>query len=178
MNVFYRKYFVPVALVLLFASPGLFAYFFYSHPQWLGATKTNKGELLNPPILISPHDIAAKWRVLLWSPDGCKKQCVQQLNKLARIRLALGRHLYEVESCLLMKPDVPPLSDRLTYVLRDQDIHVLKLTAGNHARLPALPPTPQIYLENPNGFLVLAYSPDTKPEDIFHDIKRLLNVKE
>ncbi|AHE67957.1 hypothetical protein [Legionella oakridgensis] len=178
MKIIWRQYFIPISLVLLFAAPGFFAYVFYQHPQWLGATKTNKGKWLKPPILISRSETAAKWRMLLWNPQGCEKQCMQQLNKLARIRLALGRHLYEVESGLLISIDAPSLSAELADILRDQDIHVLKLTAGDLKVLSILPRVPQIYLESPDGFLVLAYSTEAKPEDIFHDVKRLLNTKE
>ena len=100
-----RNYIVLLLMLALFIAPGLSAYLFYNHLTWLGAAKTNKGELLNPPILLTKLGMDAKWRLILWSPTGCAQECIQQLDKLARIRLALGRRLYQVDSLLLLSGD-------------------------------------------------------------------------
>jgi len=170
-----RNYIVLLLLVALFVAPGVSAYLFYNHLTWLGAAKTNKGELLSPPLLLAKLGMDAKWRLILWSPAGCDQDCMQQLDKLARIRLALGRRLYQVDSLLLLGGEAPPLTTAFADSLREQDIRVLKLSAEDQHRLPT---NPELFIMNPDDYLVLAYQPTTKPADIFHDLKRLLNTKE
>ena len=173
-----RKYIILLLLALVFIAPGLSAYLFYKHTSWLGVAKTNKGALLNPPILFANPGMDAKWRLVLWSPKACVEDCVRQLDKLARVRLALGRHLYQVDPWLVLSADAPQLSEALANSLREQDIHVHRLSSSELAQKMALPRDSVLYIMNPGDYLVLAYQPTSKPADIYHDIKRLLNTKE
>lgn len=176
MKIVRRNYLVLLFLGLVFAAPGISAYFFYLHPEWLGEATTNKGVLLNPPALLTSMNgfNNTKWQLVLWSPTACGKTCLEQLDKLARVRLALGRHLYEVDSQLLLDTQAPQLSEQLIKALHDQDTHILTLTVGERERIPALQDRLEIFIANPEDYLVLAYQPTVKPEDIYHDIKHLL----
>ncbi len=207
MKIVRRNYFILLILGFVFAAPGISAYFFYTHPQWLGAATTNKGVFLDPPVplvVLAQDDrglhpnvvgfeaprakktgIRAKtvglskgrqWQLVLWSPGACKKSCIEQLDKLARIRLALGRHLYDVVPRLLLAANAPPLTPALARALQEQDIHVLTLPAGARERMPVLKNQLEIFIANPDNYLVLAYVATVKPGDIFHDIKQLLNT--
>ena len=177
MKIVRYNYIVLLLLCLLFIAPGLSALLFYTHPSWLGEASTNRGTLLNPPVLLTLQDATMarhKWQLVLWSPNACKKSCIQQLDKLARIRLALGRRLYDVDARLLMGADTPFLSEKLVGALREQDIYVEKLSTGEHERLFALQKHIGIFIANPDDYLVLAYQPTVKPDDIYRDIKQLL----
>lgn len=174
-----RNYFILLLLALLFAAPGLTAYLYYLHPQWLGATTTNKGELLTPPVLLTKVlSEKSKWRLIFWNPNNCEVACLQDLDRLARVRLALGRRLYEVEQWLVSAEGDQQMSMALTNTLQGQDIHVLRLSKNDRADLPVLKDEPEIFIANPDGYLVLAYPASAKPEDIYHDIKQLLNTTE
>ena len=211
MKIVRHNHFILFLLAFLFAAPGISAYFLYFHPDWLGDATTNKGQLLNPPVLFTdldkrnsckqfdhPHDsstpvcaekrienqrlssrmiklpISPKWQMLLWSPNACEQSCKVELDKLARIRLALGRHLYEVEPKLLLGPDASQLSEKLVNVLHDQGIHIRKLSVSERARMTILREKLAIFIVDPDDYLVLSYEASVKPEDIFHDIKQLL----
>ncbi len=174
MKLVRRNYFVLLLLALLFATPGISAYFFYMHPSWLGNTTTNKGILLNPPVLLAHAKTSSKWQLLLWSPTACEQSCIAELDKLARIRLALGRHLYKVEPQLLLSAGTPPLSESLVKALHEQDFHTVRLSRSEREKMPALPDHLEIFIVNPDAYLVLAYQPTVKPEDIFHDLKHLV----
>jgi len=174
MKIFKRNYIALFFLALIFAMPGLAAYIFYTHPQWLGSSTTNKGVLLNPPELISAINSKPKWRLILWNPDACEQSCLQQIDKLGRLRLALGRRLYDVEQWLISKND-QQLSPELVNVTSDQDVHVLLLSSQLQAKLSALTDKPQVFIANPDNYLVLAYGLDAKSGDIFHDLKQLLS---
>lgn len=179
-----RNYLILALLGLVFAAPGISAYFFYTHPHWLGQATTNKGLFLDPPVLLSSlgqHTVVGptagpKWQLILWSPSACETSCLQQLDKLARIRLALGRKLYDVVPNLLLGHDAPSLPDALKKTLQEQDIQVVRMVAD--AKIPVLKDHIEIFIANPDNFLVLAYQPMAKPGDIFHDIKQLLNTTE
>ncbi|RUR10312.1 hypothetical protein [Legionella septentrionalis] len=175
MKKFRSNYFILLFLALVFLAPGIFAYFFYTHPDWLGGKKTNRGELLNPPQLLAHENKNAKWRLILWSPGTCETACMQQLDKLARSRLALGRRLYEVETWLWLGASAPEISLAQNQILQDEEIYKRRLKADDKVNLP---PTSLIYLQNPAGYLVMSYETSAKPADIFHDVKRLLNTKE
>ena len=183
MRIVRRNYFILLLLSLVFLAPGISAYVFYTHPGWLGDTTTNKGVFLEPPALLSSLDqlsgsAVSKWRLVLWSPTACEASCIVELDKLARIRLALGRRLYDVVIELVLGANTPPLSGELVHVLQEQDIHMLKLAVGASKGVSVLKNRLQIFIANPDNYLVLTYQPTVKPDDIFNDIKQLLNTTE
>ncbi|KTD24715.1 Uncharacterised protein [Legionella lansingensis] len=170
-----RNSLILLLLGVLFAAPGLVAYFFYSHPQWLGTSRTNKGILLTPPVKFVKMGEQSKWRLILWNPEYCSSNCLKQLDKLARIRLALGRRFYEVEQWLLLDKAESPQAPLLN-LLKNRDIKIRCLAKNESGQLSILKSEPQIFIENPSDFLVLAYALDTQSEDIYHDIKHLLSL--
>lgn len=183
MKIARRNYFILLLLSLVFLTPGISAYVFYTHPHWLGHTTTNKGIFLDPSELLpslqpSNGSTEPKWHLVLWSPRACDESCIAQLDQLARIRLALGRRLYDVVIQLVLGANAPLLSGKFVQTLQEQDIHMLKLAVGASKDTPALKDQLQIFIANPDNYLVLAYQPTVKPEDIFHDMKQLLSTTE
>lgn len=173
-----RNYVVLLLLALVFMAPGLTAYLYYKHPQWLGTATTNKGELLQPPVLLTAINSNEKWRLLLWNPDDCGVTCLNQLDKLARIRLALGRRLYGVEQWLVLTDGSKALPKSLITSLREQDIHIVHLSKEQRQSLASLKPEARVFIANPNSYLVLSYAPTANSQDIFHDLKQLLSTAE
>lgn len=172
-----RNYFILVLLAVLFLVPGVSAYFFYKHPEWLVGIKTNKGVLLNPPFLLSDEPVApvtAKWQLLFFCKENCGAECRKQLEKLARIRLALGRHLYEVDTELLLGLNAKNPSDDLLQMLKEWDMHVARLGAVHQEQMGRLDDKLEIFIANPDHYVVLAYKPSVKSSHIYHDLKQLL----
>jgi hypothetical protein len=158
-------------LAVVFFAPGLTAYVFYKNPQWLGSTQINKGNLLNPPVLFTQLPGSKKWHLLLWIPGpSCDQNCIGQIDKLARTRLALGRHLYSVKQWLVVA-QVNAVSPQLKKVLQEKDIAILPISERNKALFPT---KAQIYLANPDKYLILSYGIDSQPASIFHDMKHLV----
>lgn len=168
---------VLIALALMFAAPAPIAYLFYKHPQWLGS-QTNKGELLKPAVSFAAIDNREKWHLLLWNPGVCESICSQQLDKLARVRLALGRRLYEVEQWLVINETDPALSPALMNALHEQDIHILRLNQAQREASPLLPGEGRVFIADPNNYLILSYGLTAKSEDMYHDLKQLLSTVE
>lgn len=166
-----RHKIILLLLVVLFAAPGLSAYFLYFHPQWLSATTTNKGTLLNPPVLLPELKKKAKWQLILWSPIRCDQDCMQQFETLARIRLALGRRLYHVDLTLLQSAQA---ESSAIPVFDDPGVSAVRLSPSESMRVAAMYPQPQLFITNPDNYLVLAYPVTAAANDLYHDIKLLL----
>jgi hypothetical protein len=58
--------------------------------------------------------------------------------------------------------------------LEEQDIHILKLSLEEQQRLTLSKETPEIFIVNPNHYLILSFKETVKPNDLFHDLKHLL----
>lgn len=172
------KYYILLLLVLIFATPGIAAWMFYKHPSWLGTATINKGTLLSPPVALNSFKEAAKWRIIFWNPSVCDKACMQQLEVLAKIRLALGRKLYQVDQWLILSNKSPALSQEQQSLLREIDFQMTKLSAAEIHAKGALFSKAKIFLADPNNYLILSYSPQVNPDDVYKDLKLLLNTTE
>lgn len=172
------KFNLLLILALLFAAPGISAYFFYKHPDLLGSSRVNKGTLLNPPFLLNGLDKSTKWRLILWSPTGCSDLCMKQLDQLARVRLAMGRKLYQVELWLILGDKAPAMDDQTQALLDKEDFHIVQSSTASTINLSVLTTKAQLFIANPDNYVILSYLPKANPEDIYKDLKLLLNSSE
>lgn len=125
--------------------------------------------MLAPALRVDLSNPKGKWQLILWQPGDCEQACLAQLDKLGRIRLALGRHLYEVEERLVL-PSGVKLPEKTARILQDQDMRYQNLTALQ------MPSSAKVYIANPDNYLILSYSLAAKPADIYQDLKHLLNA--
>lgn len=172
------RYAVVCVLVLLFAAPGLFAYLCYQHPQWLGASRINKGLLLEKPIALSSAISKDKWQIIFWSPQGCDEHCIAQLDLLSRVRLALGRKLYQVDQWLVVNEQTPTLPNELHELLKKQDYHSGQLIQAEQKQLALLPADTKVFIVTPDNYVILGYKVPVNPDDVYKDLKLLLNVEQ
>lgn len=169
------NYITLLLLAVLFAAPGITAYLFYQHPDWLSHTTVNKGQLIKSPLALNALGHSKKWRVIFWSPDSCEKACFAQLDTLARVRLALGRQLYDVDLWLILGEQTQPLTPEMTTLFAEQDFHVAQLTSENTKLTAILSAQPKVLIANPDNYLILEYPGQVNPDDVYKDLKRLLS---
>lgn len=169
------KYLILLLLAVLFAAPGITAYFVYQHPQWLSSSKVNHGTLMTPPVPLSLFDKSTKWRMVYWNHGACAKPCLEQLDKLARIRLALGRKLYLVDQWLIVD-NLQDLSESVKKFLKERDFHLAQLVTADASKIQSL--NKKIFIANPDNYLVLSYPASVQPDDIYKDLKLLLSTNE
>jgi hypothetical protein len=186
MKIISRQTFILIALALLFLAPGIAALYVYQHPQWLGGHPTNKGTFIRPPLLVGTltklndevkdKPVSHTWHLVYWAPQTCDETCLDGLEHLARIRLALGRRFYEVDEVLMIKAmDSSLLAESMT-LLNRKGVKVLSVNGAELAAMNAESSKPQIYIANPEGFLVLSYPIDVALNDIYLDLKQLLTT--
>lgn len=168
MKNFFARYYVIFILIILFFSPGILAIYFFQHPELLGKSFTNKGHLLRPPVALSSLEKNSKWHLIFWAEQSCDDLCMQQLEKLAKIRLALGRKLYQVDLDLVLAKNSSPLSERLLATIKELGFHITQTDTflGNIA---------PVLIANTDAYLVLSFMEDANPADIYHDLKQLLS---
>ncbi|MFA6302709.1 MAG: hypothetical protein WC627_06205 [Legionella sp.] len=167
------KFYILLLLAFLFAAPGISALWLFKHPDWLASSKLNKGKLLNPPLALETLDIQNKWRIVYWSPKTCDNACFKQLDTLARVRLALGRRLYEVDQWLILGEKAEPLNEEMQNLIKERDFHVAQLAANEENNLPI---KAKVFLANSDKYLILSYTTAFNPDDVFKDLKLLLNT--
>ena len=172
------KYSVLSLLLLLFVAPGVAAYLFYQHPSWLSPSRVNKGVLLTSPLRLASIPGTTKWRIVFWSPEACDQSCLSQLDVLARVRLALGRRLYQVDQLLISGHAETERSMPLSNALKEKDFTVRVLTASELTQLRALSTQAQIFIMDPDNYLILSYQAGANPDDVYKDLKLLLNTAE
>lgn len=175
------KYSILLVLVIIFVCPGLVALTLYNHPEWLSRLSSdtqNKGHLLEKPEKLALSQSKPKWRFIVWNYGACTETCRLQVDKLARVRLALGRRLYQVDEILVLSEKALPLSKDYQAYLKDNDIQVSLLSEARDKIQAFLGKRLKVFIADPNEFLVLSYEADAKAADIFHDIGFLLHVDE
>ncbi|MFI4917952.1 MAG: hypothetical protein ACHP65_00185 [Legionellales bacterium] len=170
------NYYILLLLALMFVAPGVTAYFFYQHPSWLRAAAVNKGNLLSPPLALDVLDAQHKWRIVIWSPGACSTACMNQLDTLARVRLALGRKLYYVDQWLILGEKSPLLTEENKSWLKDRDYHVVHLSLLANKLQAVLPTTAAVFIANPDNYLILSYQIQVNPNNVYADLKLLLNT--
>lgn len=171
---FKKNYLSLILLIVLFIVPGIAAYIVYTHPTLLGDNSTNHGKFVKPPLLIKELPKGKKWYLAYYAKDKCMVECMGNLDKLARIRLALGRHLYDVDGYLFLSSNAQELSIEQEKLLHDINIFVLKFAEEN-SDYQNLFKENAYFIVNPDGYVVLAFNPSSLSEDIFQDLKKLVN---
>lgn len=166
-----------LGLVSLFLLPLVIAWLMYVGVIDFRPAKTvNRGELVQPPVeVLWPEpivklDIETGWVLLHALPENCGELCSRDIEGLARIRRALGRDAERVRTVHLSPVPVDP--DGISEI----EPGAFRLWDGS-GKLPAQLQDISgngIYLIDPLGKIMLYYRPGSDPNDIKHDLERLL----
>lgn len=165
-------------LAFMFALPGIAAYLIYTHTDWLRSNTTNQGVFVQSSFQLPQSEgIERKWHIVLWSPQTCGHDCKELLNRMAKVRLALGRRFFDVELDILLGPDADDkMADLDGYLTGKQD-KVIKLTNDEWQKRPGLVSDTGAFIVNPDGFFLLYYANLKEPHAMFRDLKHLLSVR-
>ena len=162
-----KQYAIPGLLFCLFLLPFLLAWWCHEQGHLSHLALTNQGRLLDNPVHLSQWRHSKTWRLVYATQQPCEETCIHALATLARVRLALGRHLYGIELWLLLPQSHLLGAAKLAQQLQEMDVHVTAFDSEPEVS------SASIWIVNQNGEGVLTYPDTGHPQAIYSDLKRL-----
>jgi len=161
-------------LVVVFTLPMFVAYKLAQDSHWLGSgNTTNYGQWVKNNISWNINIPNKRpWQLIYWTSQSCKEDCVQTLNQLAKIRLAMGRKLYQL-NIWLMVPSQIQLTDEETKNLRTQDIQLAYANPDTQKQWDVFKDKP-IVLFTPENRALLMYKKHFDAKKMYHDLQLLI----
>lgn len=182
----------------LFFLPLLFATIWFQIMQ-TGAISwgtKSRGELITPAVPFTEFalieagsdepfeldDVRGKWTILYTPGASCDATCEKTLADVRQARLALNHRMIRVQRVLLVEQD-PAFSQDvldaqvgLRIVGTDSAANATFVDQVNAAQSSMESKSNVIYLIDPNGNLMMRYTPDQLPGPLFKDLKYLLKT--
>ncbi|HMB72942.1 MAG TPA: hypothetical protein VKQ06_05175 [Gammaproteobacteria bacterium] len=175
----------PYLLMAVFLGPLLLAAVAY-FAGWRSSAAPH-GELLDTPAplpelalttssgtLTSQDLLQRRWSLIYVAQAQCNLDCVEQLNRINQVRLALGKDMGRAQVVLLYTGPAPRLPDRADVILVSLDDSAGRAMGEFFATSTA--GDREIFVTDPLGRLVIAYGPDVARRELLEDIERLLAV--
>jgi hypothetical protein len=170
---------VQLLLILLgVIGPMVLATGMYKLQFWVPDGRSYHGELIGNGQTRADLGVQAdeeRWQMLVTAPKDCAVDC-QQLVYLARqIQIGLGRDAGRASHALAA---AQPLSADYEAKLRSEypQLQRYPLDAGVFSKTTGDKATPQLWIIDPHGNLVLRYEPNVKGKDLLNDLRHLLKL--
>ena len=177
---------IILVVFLLFAVPVVVAYLLGSGMiDFEPDSMKNHGVFISPPVKPADYtdaewvnDLPEHWTLIYRTPKVCDEACFEWEDKLHRFNLTLAQNADKLELMLLAKD----------FDLRGEDPfkHIKKIATDGHSALNALLDELSnqsvgrgegLYVVAPEGYLMMAFTPDNEPQDIIKDLKLLVKRK-
>lgn len=176
---------LQLALIFLIPTVAMaLAWLMYFTGIWVPDERTNKGELLLPPVQIADLHLQEKalnatkglWRVVVFGSTSCQEsQCIHSLYKTRQVHIALGK-----ESERVTRLYVAPEKPAPTLELESEHPGILWLKADESYVQKALGlkhwPQNRVFIIDPLGNLIMGYQAEQSGNDLLKDLKKLLKA--
>jgi len=122
-------------------------------------------------------DAPAPWALIYVQTADCDGNCREAVERLAAVRLALGRELGRVHRMLVYRGERPTFTN-------DAGLELARVDDGRDAEWLAAVATEdslrtgRVLIADPLGNLVASYPPDVPQKELLRDLKRLLSVSQ
>lgn len=179
-------------MVAIFAAPVVAAWFFYLNPEYLPSGRTNKGELIQPPVLFNAESglelsdggafgfdaLDGKWTLVVIAEVPCAKECLGRVTDIRQIKAALGESGLAVERlAVLMGPGAGVEGDRIAREFEGMQVAVADDDAKNRlTKELGGADLARLYIRDPMGHLMMRYEPGAPAKDMLKDMERLLKA--
>lgn len=143
----------------------------------------NKGNFIQPPIKItdkkSLKPFEDYWTVVYQHSGTCENDCIKMLDALYRIRLTKGHKMKKIKLLVLHpRPDTLKIPTQYTSIQQQFYDSTDKLnTILAQLSTQSLGNDKGLYLMAPEGFLMMSYDKDFKPQDVIEDLGLLLRAR-
>lgn len=165
-------------IVLGVVGPMILATGMYKLQFWVPEGRSYHGELIGNGQTRADLGVQAdeeRWQLLVTAPTACAVDC-QQLVYLARqIQIGLGREAGRASHALAA---AQPLSTEYEAKLTREypQLQRYPLDPAAFSKATGDKPTPQLWIIDPHGNLVLRYEPNVKGKDLLNDLRHLLKL--
>ncbi|MCF4998321.1 hypothetical protein GIW70_14100 [Pseudomonas syringae] len=170
---------IQLLLILLgVIGPMILATGMYKLQFWVPDGRSYHGELIGNGQTRADLGVATeedRWQMLVTAPKDCAVDC-QQLVYLARqIQIGLGRDASRASHALAA---AQPLNDDYQAKLTREypQLKRYPLDVGAFGKVAGEKTTPQLWIIDPHGNLVLRYEPNVKGKDLLNDLRHLLKL--
>ncbi|UTM57449.1 cytochrome oxidase [Photobacterium sp. CCB-ST2H9] len=178
-----KKHLSLLLLLLAFVLPVIAAKLVLEN-HWYQGGVTNRGQLLEQPVVSDWLAKPGKWQLIYLLPDMCDTRCQGALFNLRQVPLAMGAELERISSLVLVSaersaalPDASSLVSGGGVVLAAPGPVLRQFQKLEQKSIGA------IYIADPQGNVMMAYplvegktQVLAQGKDILRDLKRLLKV--
>jgi hypothetical protein len=175
-----------LVVFLLFAIPVVVAYVLGSGMIEFNPDSTkNHGVFISPPVKPADYTDADwvntlpdHWTLIYRTPDVCDEACFEWEDKLHRFNLTLAQNADKLELMLLARD--------FDFSREDPFKHIKKVATLGETTLndvfddlseQSFGQGEGLYVVAPEGYLMMAFTPDNEPQDIIKDLKLLVKRK-
>lgn len=175
-----------ILTVLFFTAPVVIAYVLSSGLiDYQPDSKKNNGHFVSPLVKLADYSeqnwvsgLNGHWTLIRRVPDVCVNQCVELENDLHKYRLSLGHRAEKLNLMLI--------ADGFNSEKPDPFTHIKKVSIGNNKELKqvfsqlsevSLTDGHGLYVVAPEGFLMLAFTPENTSTQIIRDLSLLVKRK-
>lgn len=150
---------------------------------WRPGGTVNHGTLIEPPrpaaelplarvdgSALEPRALRGQWNALLLNDGACEEACLQALDKMVRVHIALNKDADRVRLYLVL-PDGVPAPE-----LPAGAPELLRLPPDALPALAAEAPLPALHLSDPYGYRMMRYPPPLDAQGLLKDLRRLLRL--
>lgn len=180
-----KSYQLLIILILLFVTPIYLAIWAYRHGFTLNRGTINHGALILPPISANKLGIpnTHKWSLILLAPYHCDNFCQKKLYDMLQIQKACGKNKLRIQRIIITynTSHNTQASTKLLY----PGLHIIPIPKNNleqaiqsHRSILFAKRPYTIFIADPNGNIMMAYQPNSNPNDIFKDLKHLLRLSQ
>jgi len=178
-----------LAVAAIGFGPLFIAYVIFFHfPQLIPTGTTNRGALIDPPVafetLKQTGDVSiggGKWTLMVSAGAFCDEVCEHALYLARQVNVGLGKDASRVQRALLVSGNALAAESR---ALIDRDYPRLLVTfyqpglveAGLGPAIGGRDIRGHIFLCDPNGNIMMYYTPAQGGKEILEDLKHLLKI--
>ncbi len=180
---------VLLALFVVFFLPIFLAFALNVElPHWFPFGRSNHGQLVVPSERLDTSALSAvdgapvgeallqgKWTLLYVEPSACLAECDRAVYRMRQGRYAMGKDMERVQRLVVAHRS---FAKDAAEKLRASDPALNVVAAAPSWTGRSLPggKEAEIYIIDPQGYLVMWYRGDASPSGLIKDLKRLLKI--
>ena len=180
---------IQLALVFIIPTVAIvLAWTMYFTGFWVPDSRTNKGELLLPPVQLvdiplekegitfALSETEGLWRLVVFGSQQCEEQgCQESLYKTRQVHIALNKDADRATRFF-----ISPQPSQPSEMLENEHPGIYWLSADDNVVRTVLGedqwPENQIFIVDPLGNVIMRYQPEQPGGDLLKDLKKLLKV--